>query len=96
MILNRLSLKHFRNYLHKEFSFTHPVSIILGENGMGKTNMLEAISLLEKPKGLRGSDLEDLQHFETSDFWYVKNEFAHRDIHIAFEKGKKKIYSLPA
>jgi DNA replication and repair protein RecF len=94
MILKHLSLKHFRNYIEQVFLFTQSISIISGENGMGKTNMLEAISLLEKPKGLRGGDLEDIQNHQTTGYWMVRYDFDERDITITYENSKKKILSL--
>ena len=57
--LEKLSLKNFRN--HTSLSMKMPESSILiyGENGCGKTNILEAISLLSQGKGLRKSKTED-------------------------------------
>lgn len=94
MILQRLSLKNFRNYLGKDLLFSSYISIVSGENGIGKTNLMESISLLEKPKGLRGGALEDMQNNTTQDFWSVQYTFQERDITITCTQGKKKIYSL--
>ena len=57
--LETLNLKNFRN--HNNLSMTIPKSSILiyGENGCGKTNILEAISLLSQGKGMRKSKTED-------------------------------------
>jgi DNA replication and repair protein RecF len=57
--LERLNLKNFRN--HTSLSMKTPESSILiyGDNGCGKTNILEAISLLSQGKGLRKSKTED-------------------------------------
>ena len=51
--LETLSIKNFRN--HSSLSMKMPESSILiyGENGCGKTNILEAISLLSQGKGMR-------------------------------------------
>ena len=57
--LKKLNLTNFRN--HSSLSMKTPESAILiyGENGCGKTNILEAISLLTQGKGLRKSKIED-------------------------------------
>jgi len=57
--LKKLNLTNFRN--HSSLSMKTPESAILiyGENGCGKTNILEAISLLSQGKGIRKSKIED-------------------------------------
>jgi DNA replication and repair protein RecF len=60
MALTRLSLTNFRN--HNDLILT-PGSgfvVLTGENGAGKTNILEAISLLSPGRGLRGAALSDM------------------------------------
>lgn len=46
MTLNRLVLQNFRNYQQQTFSFDSPVTLIVGPNTAGKTNLVEAIYLL--------------------------------------------------
>ena len=57
--LQKLNLKRFRN--HSKLNLVVPDSpvLIYGENGCGKTNILEAISLLNPGKGIRKSKAED-------------------------------------
>ena len=43
MHLETLELFNFRNYSHLQVKFDPQVNLILGENGSGKTNLLEAI-----------------------------------------------------
>lgn len=59
--LQRLTLHHFRNYVHQEFNFDHQHYIIYGRNGAGKTNLLEAISMFNDGKGLRRANLQELR-----------------------------------
>lgn len=54
MELRRLKLKNFRNHGDREFEFCGGVNVICGENGVGKTNVLEAIHLLATSKSHRG------------------------------------------
>nr|WP_328702589.1 DNA replication/repair protein RecF [Belnapia mucosa] len=53
--LTRLMLRDFRSYGALTVAFTAPIVVVSGENGVGKTNLLEAISLLGPGRGLRGA-----------------------------------------
>ncbi len=60
MQIERLSLAHFRSYAD---AVIHPAAggnVLVGENGAGKTNVLEAISLLVPGRGLRGAAMGDM------------------------------------
>ncbi|MBP2626760.1 MAG: replication and repair protein recF [Firmicutes bacterium] len=43
MIVNKIILRNFRNYINLTLTFTHSINIFIGENAQGKTNILEAI-----------------------------------------------------
>ncbi len=58
--LARLSLTDFRNYASLNRTFRARISVITGPNGSGKTNLLEAISLLVPGRGLRGARITEL------------------------------------
>lgn len=72
-----LYLRNFRNYEEAFFSFSPGVNLIIGENGVGKTNLLEALYLLMTGRSFRSSHLSELIHFGKSDFYleaqFVKN-----------------------
>lgn len=55
LLLSRLRLTDFRCYRGIEARFEGRLVLITGENGVGKTNLLEAISLLGPGRGLRGA-----------------------------------------
>ncbi len=55
MRLTRLRLTDFRSYPSFEQRFAGRIVAIAGPNGVGKTNLLEAISLLGPGRGLRGA-----------------------------------------
>ncbi len=57
----RLTLTNFRNYPFLKINAQLCPIIITGENGTGKTNILEAISFLTPGKGLRGARLADVK-----------------------------------
>lgn len=53
MALTRLTLRQFRNHAATRIDGTARFNVLVGENGAGKTNVLEAISLLAPGRGLR-------------------------------------------
>jgi DNA replication and repair protein RecF len=60
MALTRLSLTNFRNHAAVSFRPESNFVVLHGENGAGKTNMLEAISLLVPGRGLRRAPLTQM------------------------------------
>lgn len=60
MGLSRISLENFRNHAATSLSETAHFNLLVGENGAGKTNLLEALSLLGPGRGLRRANLGDL------------------------------------
>ena len=60
LTLTRLMLRDFRSYPALTLGLDSRVVVLTGENGTGKTNLLEAVSLLGPGRGLRGAKLADL------------------------------------
>ena len=61
MRLQSLSIEHFRNYRSLSLDLSEAVThVFVGENGTGKTNLLEAIGALSLTKSCRGRDDEEL------------------------------------
>ncbi|RYZ89831.1 MAG: DNA replication and repair protein RecF, partial [Proteobacteria bacterium] len=50
MYLDKLSLTNFKNYEDALFTFSRQVNVIVGPNGSGKTNLLDAIYFLALSK----------------------------------------------
>ena len=61
--VERLTLTDFRNYASLRLKTEIAPIVIYGENGSGKTNILEAVSFLTPGKGLRGARLADIKRF---------------------------------
>lgn len=64
--VKRLTLADFRNYKNLRIEAEIAPIIITGENGSGKTNILEAISFLTPGRGLRGAKLSDIKRIEST------------------------------
>lgn len=58
--INRLKLTDFRNYAQISLSLDSRHVVLLGANGSGKTNLLEAVSFLSPGRGLRRAVLADV------------------------------------
>ncbi|MBC7491748.1 MAG: DNA replication/repair protein RecF [Novosphingobium sp.] len=60
MSLTRLTLSQFRNHAETRLDDPRQFNLLVGENGAGKTNVLEAISLLAPGRGLRRAPLAEM------------------------------------
>ncbi len=60
MPLTFLSLRHFRNHGDSQLDGLARFNVLTGDNGAGKTNILEAISLLAPGRGMRRAALSDI------------------------------------
>jgi DNA replication and repair protein RecF len=88
VFLHHLSLTHFRNYSHAKLELPSSVSLFQGDNGQGKTNLLEAIYFLATTRSLRaGSDREMVN-------WEAAEEpipFARVEAGVRRERGDLKV-----
>lgn len=64
MIIKILNLKNYRNYQQTNVEFDPNVNLIVGDNGVGKTNILEAIHLLSSAKSYRAKYDSDLINYD--------------------------------
>lgn len=63
-MLQKLKLQNFRNFDEKLFSFSRGVTVIIGPNASGKTNILEAISLISTGKSLKARVEEEMINYD--------------------------------
>jgi len=72
--INSLTLTSFRNYeLATIDNLDSPFVVLIGDNGAGKTNCLEAISALSPGRGLRGAKVTDMQSQTSQTPWAVSS-----------------------
>ncbi|MEO6693821.1 MAG: DNA replication and repair protein RecF [Ignavibacteria bacterium] len=74
MVLKKIVLKNFRNYGNKEIIFNNKFNFIYGNNGHGKTNILEGISFSTFGKSFLGSPESDCIKFGENEF-VIESEF---------------------
>ena len=84
MLIKKISIKNFRNYDLLNLKFNSKINIIYGENGSGKTNLLESIYLLALTKSHR-SFLDNSLIKKDKLFSSVKGEFEINGILSNFE-----------
>jgi DNA replication and repair protein RecF len=72
--ITRLTLTDFRNYASLRLEPSQPLVALAGSNGAGKTNILEAVSLLMPGKGLRGVEFDMLARQHGTGAWAVAVE----------------------
>lgn len=73
MIIQSLELSNFRNYNHIVVDFNPDINILIGSNGQGKTNLLEAIYLLSVSKSFRTHINKQMIMFE-NEFSKIKGK----------------------
>jgi len=66
--LTRLGVRNFRNLAELELEPVGGFNLVLGENGAGKTSLLEAIHVLGRGRPFRPARLQQLLREETSEF----------------------------
>ena len=71
-IIKNINLINFRNFNNLNLSFNRKLNIFFGKNGCGKTNILEAISLISKGRGIRNSNIHNFVKKNKENF--TKNE----------------------
>lgn len=69
--LSRLVVTDFRSYVRAEIALDGRPVVLTGENGAGKTNLLEAISLLSPGRGLRGASYAEIARQGGAGGWAV-------------------------
>jgi DNA replication and repair protein RecF len=75
--VRRLALRDFRNYRRLRLEVEAGPVVLFGENGAGKTNLLEAVSLLAPGRGLRRAKLGEIDRHGGGP-WSIKAELSGR------------------
>ena len=70
--IEKLKITNFRSYNALELAFDSNPTVIYGKNGVGKTNLLEAVSLLYPGKGIRRSSFHDMINQSNNHPWKVE------------------------
>ena len=94
MILKSLSLLNYKNFESQSFTFNDKINCFVGNNGVGKTNVLDAIYHLSFGKSyFNPIASQNIKHGEQ--FFVVNGEYDKLDnsekIVVSLKKGQKKV-----
>lgn len=94
MVLQSLSLIHYKNFESIEFNFDDKINCIVGENGKGKTNILDSIYHMAYTKSyFNPISKHNIMHGK--DFFVIDGKFRRHDktekLTVSVKKGQKKI-----
>ena len=94
MFLKKISLFNYKNFSEATFEFDAKINCFVGKNGIGKTNVLDAIYHLANGKSyFNPLAIQNIKHNE--DFFVIDGEFEKNNraeqIVSSFKKGQKKI-----
>ena len=94
MFLKRISLLNYKNFSEVTFELDTKINCFVGKNGIGKTNILDAIYHLANGKSyFNPLAVQNIKHNE--DFFVVDGEFEKKErseqILCSLKKGQKKI-----
>jgi DNA replication and repair protein RecF len=97
MILKKIQLIGFKNYEQAEAAFSHKFNCFTGNNGMGKTNMLDAIYYLSFCKSYYNpADNQNIK--KDAPFFLIQGAYhideADIDIYCGFKRNEKKQFKL--
>ena len=95
MVLEQLHLHHFKNHIGSDLSFGSQVKCLLGDNGSGKTNVLDAVHYLCHTKSyFNPIDGQNIAHGE--DQMLVQGQFLRHEqsekVSCAIARGVKKVF----
>ena len=94
MHITYLKLLNFRNYKQVELSFSPRINVFWGNNGQGKTNLLEAIHMLSTGRSFRTHRLQDMVR-EGETHFYIEARFSKDEIiqslKIYYDNVSKKV-----
>lgn len=94
MHLKQISVINFKNHLEANYEFCDSINCFTGNNGVGKTNMLDAIYYLSFSKSFFNAIDSNNINFD-SNFFIVQGEYEfdnHEEkIYIGLKQGKKKV-----
>ncbi|MCA9349564.1 DNA replication/repair protein RecF [Candidatus Saccharibacteria bacterium] len=87
--LRELSLNNFRNYHSLDFEFSAPITVIIGQNGRGKTNLIEAIYLTSLSKSWRTKDQNLIG--EGGQGYKVQADWVEHKISVEYHPDTRKV-----
>lgn len=92
MIIKSIQLTNFRNHENYQLGFNPDTTLILGENGCGKTSVLEAIYIALRGKSFRATDPDIIKH--QTDFYRINLITNNNNQIIVTYDNKNKTFNI--
>jgi DNA replication and repair protein RecF len=92
MHISKLRLINFRNIKQAELNFDSAFNVLYGNNGSGKTSMLEAISLLNSSKGMLKAKLSNIINYEATSFGILAQLNNDNQVKLTYQSNKKDFF----
>ena len=98
MYINTLKLINFRNYNEINYYFPEKCIVLIGKNGIGKSNLLESIYLLCTGKSYKNSKRIEMINF-LSNYFFIEGNFFFKNkssicVSLGFGKDYKSSYLI--
>ena len=91
MLVESLRLNDYRNYQHKIINFKDGLNIIVGKNGIGKTNILESLIVVSNTKSFRTLEDNDLI-MKDKEYCLIECLSDNNKYRVVLSKNAKKLY----
>ena len=94
MFVKKLKIINFKNHPEKSFDFSSEINCFVGNNGAGKTNILDALHYISMGKSFLGNS--DFQNIKEDEYFFcieseIEGEEKNDIIKILLQKEAKKI-----
>ncbi|HEX7585621.1 MAG TPA: DNA replication and repair protein RecF, partial [Prolixibacteraceae bacterium] len=95
MYIHELSIVNFKNFEHAEFKFSEGLNCFIGNNGAGKTNLMDAIYYLSFCKSFLNSvDAQNIRFDQ--EFFMIQGKYSRLDseetVYCGLKRNQKKIF----
>ena len=94
MILRQISIVNYKNIAQAELQFSSKVNCFIGQNGEGKTNVLDAVHFLSLCKSMTTSQdalcIRHSEEFAVLQGRYEREDGVMEDIYLGMKRGQKK------
>ncbi len=91
--ISKITLTNFRNFSAKKIDFFSKLNLFVGSNGVGKTNILESLTLLGRNNSLRSDNFDEMIAIGEKNFVIRAEISTHEfieNIAVSFDLEKKK------
>ncbi|MCJ8329817.1 MAG: DNA replication/repair protein RecF [Lentisphaeria bacterium] len=93
-ILKQLYLNNFRNFESLDIEFSAGINVFVGDNGQGKSNLLEAVYFLSILRSFRTNKVQNIYRWDTTDFiirGQIKNASGEEKAALQYNSQKRQL-----